>query len=57
MVEHSYFVENFHVNNLSVMLEIFHAFNFCETRVPTKINIFRFTVSLTIKYTAIIALT
>ena len=31
------FVENFHVNNLSVVLEIFHVFNFCGTRVPTKI--------------------
>ena len=30
-------VENFHVNNLSVVLEIFHVFNFCGTRVPTKI--------------------
>ena len=30
------FVENFHVNNLSV-LEIFHVFNFRGTRVPTKI--------------------
>ena len=30
------FVENFHVNNL-VVLEIFHVFNFCGTRVPTKI--------------------
>ena len=31
------FVKNFHVNNLSVALEIFHVFNFRETRVPTKI--------------------
>ena len=31
------FVENFYVNNLSVVLEIFHAFNFRGTRVPTKI--------------------
>ena len=32
------FVENFqHVNNLSVVLEIFHVFNFRGTRVPTKI--------------------
>ena len=31
------FVENFHVNNLSVVLEIFHVFNFGGTRVPTKI--------------------
>ena len=31
------FVESFHVNNLSVMLEIFHVFNFRGTRVPTKI--------------------
>ena len=31
------FVENFHVNNLSVVLEIFHVFNFCGTRVPMKI--------------------
>ena len=30
------FVENFHVN-LSVVLEIFHVFNFRGTRVPTKI--------------------
>ena len=31
------FVENFHVNNLSVVLENFHVFNFRGTRVPTKI--------------------
>ena len=31
------FVENFHVNNLSVVLEIFYVFNFHGTRVPTKI--------------------
>ena len=31
------FVENFHVNNLSVVLEIFRVFNFHGTRVPTKI--------------------
>ena len=31
------FVENFHVNNLSVVLEIFHVFNFRGTRVPTKL--------------------
>ena len=31
------FVENFHVNNLSVVLEIFHVFNFRGTMVPTKI--------------------
>ena len=31
------FVENFHVNNLSLVLEIFHVFNFCGTKVPTKI--------------------
>ena len=31
------FLENFHVNNLSVVLEIFHVFNFRGTRVPTKI--------------------
>ena len=31
------FVENFHVNNLSVVLEISHAFNFRGIRVPTKI--------------------
>ena len=31
------FVEKFHVNNLSVVLEIFHVFNFRGTRVPTKI--------------------
>ena len=31
------FVENFYVNNLSVVLEIFHVFNFRGTRVPTKI--------------------
>ena len=31
------FVENFHVNNLSVVLEIFHVFNFHGIRVPTKI--------------------
>ena len=40
MVERSYFVENFRVNNLSVVLEIFHAFNFLGTRVgfPMKIG-------------------
>ena len=31
------FVENFHVNNLLVVLEIFHVFNFRGTRVSTKI--------------------
>ena len=31
------FVENFHVSNLSVVLEIFHVLNFYGTRVPTKI--------------------
>ena len=31
------FVENIHVNNLSVVLEFFHVFNFHGTRVPTKI--------------------
>ena len=31
------FVENFYVNNLSIVLEIFHVFNFRGTRVPTKI--------------------
>ena len=31
------FVENFYVNNVSVVLEIFHVFNFRGTRVPTKI--------------------
>ena len=31
------FAENFHVNNLSVVLESFYVFNFCGTRVPTKI--------------------
>ena len=31
------FVENFHANNLSVVLEIFHAFNFHGTGVPMKI--------------------
>ena len=33
------FVENFYVDNLSVLavLEIFHVFNFRGTRVPTKI--------------------
>ena len=35
------FVENFHVNNLSVarsvVLKIFHVFKFHGTRVPTKI--------------------
>ena len=30
-------VENFHVNNLSVKLEIFRVFNFCGKRIPTKI--------------------
>ena len=31
------FVEHFHVNNLSVVLEIFRVYNFRGTRVPTKI--------------------
>ena len=31
------FVENFHVNNLSAELEIFHVLNFRGIRVPTKI--------------------
>ena len=31
------FVENFDANNLSVVLEFFHVFNFRGTRVPTKI--------------------
>ena len=31
------FVENFHVYNLSVVLETFHVLNFRGTRVPTKI--------------------
>ena len=31
------FVENFHVNNLSFVLEIFHVFNFRGRRVPMKI--------------------
>ena len=31
------YVENFYVNNLSVVLKIFHVFNFRGTRVPTKI--------------------
>ena len=31
------FVEIFHVNNLSVVLEFFHVFNFRGTRVPTRI--------------------
>ena len=31
------FVENFHVNNLSVVLEIFHAFNFRGTGYPRKL--------------------
>ena len=43
------FVENFHVNNLSVVLEIFHVFNFRGARVATHenyltSNISRFTV-------------
>ena len=46
------FVENFYVNNLSVVLEIFHVFNFRGTRVPIKnyltSNISRFTVYYTI---------
>ena len=33
----SIFVENFHVNNLTVVLEICHVFNFHSTRVPMKI--------------------
>ena len=36
MVERSYLLKIF-VNNLSVVLEIFHVFNFRGTRVPTKI--------------------
>ena len=36
MVEYS-FVENFHANNLSIVLEIFHVLNFRGTRVLTKI--------------------
>ena len=35
MVERLY--ENFHPNNLSVVLKIFHVFNFRGTRVLTKI--------------------
>ena len=31
------FVENFHVSNLSVVLEIFHVFNFRGTRHPRKL--------------------
>ena len=31
------FVENFHIDNLLVVLEIFHVFNFRGTRVPMKI--------------------
>ena len=31
------FVENFYVNNLSKVLEIFHVVNSRGTRVPTKI--------------------
>ena len=31
------FVEKFHVNNLSIVLKIFHVLNFRGTRVPTKI--------------------
>ena len=31
------FVENFHVNNLSVVLEIFHVINFRGTMIPMKI--------------------
>ena len=31
------FVENFHGNNLSVVLEIFHVFNFCGTGYPRKL--------------------
>ena len=31
------FAENFQANNLSVVLKIFHVFNFRGTRVPTKI--------------------
>ena len=36
MVERLYLLKIF-VNNLSVVLEIFHVFNFRGTRVPTKI--------------------
>ena len=31
------FVKNFHVNNLSVVLGIFHLFTFHGTKIPTKI--------------------
>ena len=31
------FVEIFHINNLSLVLEIFHVFNFRWTRAPTEI--------------------
>ena len=31
------FVENFHVNNLSVVLEIFHVFNFRGQGYPRKL--------------------
>ena len=31
------FVENVYVHHLSVVLKIFHVFNFCGTKVPTKI--------------------
>ena len=31
------FVENFHVNNLSVVLEIFYVFNFRGTGYPRKL--------------------
>ena len=37
MVERSYSLKIFHANNLSVVLEIFHVFNFRGTKVPTKI--------------------
>ena len=41
------FVENFHVNNLSVVLDIFHVFNFRRQGYPRKLfnlNISQFTV-------------
>ena len=31
------FIESFHVNNLSVVLEIFHVFNFCGKGYPRKL--------------------
>ena len=41
------FVENFHVNNLSIVLEIFHAFNFRGTRPRNLFNLEHFPIYAT----------